>query len=78
MDKFEQYLVEYISNNNGINKSKILLDVDIFENSYIDSLGIFTLLVEIENKFGKEISLEDISTFKSYTIVNIAQLIKRA
>ncbi len=78
MDKVEEFLIEFISQNSGVDISKIDTNVDIFESAYIDSIGIFTLLVEIENEFDKSITLEEISTLEQYTIKNIKELIESA
>ena len=74
MDKYETFLIDYISEHSGLEYSYIDTDVDMFENNYIDSIGIFTLLIEIENKFSKEITLEDISSLEKYNIKNISKL----
>ena len=76
MDKYEKYLIKYISETNFLDTNEIDTEVDIFENGYIDSIGIFTLLIEIENEFGKEILLDKISTLDIYSIKNIAKLIR--
>ena len=78
MDRVEEFLIEFIANNSGLDVGKIDTDVDVFERTYLDSIGIFTLLVEIENEFDKSITLEEISTLEHYTINNIKELIQRA
>jgi acyl carrier protein len=77
MDKLEQYLVDYICEHSLIETDKIDVNIDIFENGYIDSIGIYSLLIQIDDKFDKEISIEEIMTLDFYSIKNIAKLIQQ-
>ena len=70
------FLKERISNNTGVSINEINSDLDIFENNYIDSIGIFTLFVEVEEEFGVEISLENLDNFNISTIKGLAQAIE--
>jgi acyl carrier protein len=76
MDKYIEFLTNYIAEMNDIDKEGIDINSDIFQNSYIDSIGIFSLLVEIEDKFGKTLALDDIASLDKYTLYNIAKLME--
>lgn len=76
MDKYKQYLIKHIAQRNSIDENEIDINLDIFENSYIDSIGIFTLLVEIEDDLGIILDLEDISSLELYSINKIAFLME--
>ena len=51
---------------------------DIIEAGLLDSLGLVSLLFEIELRFGTEIPLESLEIDDLRTIENIAQLFARA
>lgn len=51
MNKYESFLVNYISKKVNIEKEVIKTNVNIFSEGYIDSLGVFTLFLEIEEEF---------------------------
>jgi len=76
VDKYKQYLIKHIAQRNSIDENEIDINLDIFENSYIDSIGIFTLLVEIEDDLGIILDLEDISSLELYSINKIAFLME--
>jgi len=76
MDKHIEFLVNYIAKNNNIDSKEVDIESDIFEKLYLDSIGIFSLLVEIEDTFEKELGLDDIASLDKYTIQNIAKLMK--
>jgi len=76
MDRYRQYLVRNLAEKNDLTENQIDTTIDIFEKGYIDSIGIFSLLVEIEDNLEIELSLEDISSLDVYNINNIASLIE--
>ena len=76
MDIYKQYLVKNLAERNDLDENQIDTIVDIFEKGYIDSIGIFSLLVEIEDDLGIELNLEDISSLNIYNIDNIASIIE--
>ena len=76
MDRYRQYLVRNLAEKNDLTENQIDTTIDIFEKGYIDSIGIFSLLVEIEDNLEIELSLEDIASLDVYNINNIASLIE--
>ena len=70
------FLKEKIADNTGITIDNINTDINIFENNYIDSIGIFTLLVEIEEEYGIEISLNSIEDIDTLTINSLSKIIE--
>lgn len=71
-----KFLQRYISDNNGISINNIDIDADMFENDYIDSIGIFTLFVEIEEQFDIPISLNKLEDIDVLTIRNLSKIIE--
>jgi len=76
MSKYERFLVEYIIEKNGMNIDTININSNMFEQGYIDSLGIFTLFVLIEEEFDIDMSLDDAANFDIKTIKQLAQFIQ--
>ena len=56
---------------------KVKEDEDLFEKGYIDSIGLFRLLLEIEVNFGKELTIEDLVSLKVFSINEIVKLAER-
>jgi len=75
MNKYEIFLVNYISEKNSIDREIIDISSNIFDSAYIDSIGLFTLLVELEEEFGIEIDLDSIKSSDVSTIKSFAQLL---
>lgn len=71
-----KFLQRYISDNNDISINNIDIDADMFENDYIDSIGIFTLFVEIEEQFDIPISLNRLEDIDILTIRNLSKIIE--
>ncbi|SFV68602.1 hypothetical protein MNB_SM-5-255 [hydrothermal vent metagenome] len=76
MSKYEKFLVDYIIEKNGIDINSININNNMFEQGYIDSLGIFTLFVLIEEEFDIDMSLDDVANFNIKTIKQLAQFIQ--
>lgn len=75
MNKYEIFLVNYISEKNSIDTESINISSDIFENAYIDSIGLFTLFVELEEEFDIDISLDSIKSSDVATIKSFAKFL---
>lgn len=72
------FLKEQISDTGDIPIDEINIDINMFENNYIDSIGIFTLFVELEEEFDIEISLDKVDNFDISTIKGLAEAIEYA
>ncbi len=68
----KNFLINYFKEKN----IDISLDEDIFENGYIDSIGFFRLLMELEVNFEKEIPLDLFENIKIYSINEIVKLLE--
>lgn len=77
-DKYVNFLKEKISDSSGIEIEKISSNINIFSNNYVDSIAIFTLFVEIEDRFNIEISVEDLENLDISTIEGLAKAIENA
>lgn len=58
-----------------INKKKLLLNFDYFEEGYVDSLNILKLLFEIENKYKINFTNKELSYSKIKKIDNLVKII---
>ena len=72
---YTNFLKEKISDKTGINIDEVNPDINIFDNNYIDSIGIFTLLLEIEEEYGVEISVENVEHLDTFTINSLSKII---
>lgn len=75
-DIYTTFLQERICEKSAIAADQLDNEADMFENGYIDSIGIFTLFVEIEDRFNTEISLDTLENIEKLTINNLATIIK--
>jgi len=80
MNKYETFLKQYISGKKGLDPDAISSDANMFEKHYIDSLGVFNMLLEVENEFGVRFDERDMTDKKMTTIRGTAEIIaaKRA
>lgn len=60
MIDYRQFLITWISKNKGLDENQVDINVDIFENNYVDSLGIFSLIIDIELELDIVLKPEDI------------------
>ncbi|WP_419766203.1 MAG: acyl carrier protein [Arcobacter sp.] len=51
MDKIKDFILLWVSNKSGIEIKLVKENINIFEEGYVDSLGAFELISELENKF---------------------------
>jgi D-alanine--poly(phosphoribitol) ligase subunit 2 len=51
-------------------------DIDIIESRLIDSLGLVTLIYEIEQEFGVKVPLESLDVEDFRTIANIVRMVR--
>ncbi len=60
-----------------INKKKLFLNFDYFEDGYVDSLNILKFLFEIENKYKINFTNKELSYSKIKKIDNLVKIIKK-
>lgn len=77
MDSYKKYMVNKLAERNHISQNIIDTSVDIFEKGYIDSIGIFLLLAEIEVDLEIDLSFEDISALPIYSIDCISSVMEK-
>jgi len=75
MNKYENFLIEWVGENSGIKKEIIDINANMFENAYVDSLALFGLLVDIEMNFGITLDENDILDDKASTIKGFAEIL---
>ena len=80
MNRYEVFIKQYISGKKGLDTDTISSDANMFEEHYIDSLGVFNMLLEVENEFGIRFNEQDMTNKKMATIRGAAEIIatKRA
>ncbi len=75
MNEYEEFIVDWIVKKKNIELSEINLTADIFEAGYLDSLSVFSLVMDIESKFNVNFNAEDLTSCSTYTIKLFANLI---
>lgn len=77
MDKYIDFLIKWISEKNGFDEKDIKISVNMFENGYIDSLGLFGLLIDLETNFGITFDENDILDSGASTIEGLAKILSK-
>ena len=76
MENYQTFIAQYIAEKRGLELACIDMSADMFEQHYIDSLGVFTLLMELENAFNVRFDEQDMSDKKMHTIQGMARVIE--
>ena len=77
MDEFKEFLISWICNQNGLQEDTIECEKNMFENGYVDSLGLFGLLLDIEEKFNIVLTEDDILDDSASTINGLSSILHR-
>lgn len=80
MNEYQQFIADYIADKRDLDPADLDLAGNLFERQYIDSLGVFNLLMSIENAFAVSFSEADMHSGRMLSIDGIAALVaeKRA
>jgi|GEM_PF-2439880 len=73
---YTNFFKAWVSENCAISLNEVDIDADMFESGYIDSIGIFTLFILIEEEFQIEMSLEELEGIDILTIKNLSKVIE--
>jgi len=74
-DKFKSFLLSYFSERSGLNLNELHEEADIFAEAYIDSLGVFGLVAEVEENFSISLTEEDMLSEKFRSIGGLVELL---
>ncbi len=78
MIDYRQFLITWISKNKGFDAKQIDINANIFENNYVDSIGIFSLIIDIELELNIILKPEDIANSDvSNTIEGLANILSK-
>jgi len=75
MNKYKNFLINWICEKKGLEKESIKSDVNMFENDYIDSLGFFGLLMDLEMEFDITLDENDILDHNASTIEGLVNIL---
>ncbi len=75
MSECSDFIKKWIFKKTGIERKDISLDKHIFENGYVDSIGLFSLVFELEDEFKIQISDDDLMDDRIKSINGICKLI---
>ncbi len=76
MKKVEVFLKEWLSDRSGISTKEIDVENNMFEAGYVDSLGVFGLILELENEFHVEFSEEDMLDMRLSTVEGFIEIVE--
>jgi len=77
MNKYIDFLTKFISEKNGFDEKEINISANMFENGYMDSLGLFGLLIDLETTFGTTLDENDILDSEAVTIEGLANILSK-
>lgn len=79
MEKIQDWIIEFFSIKNDLSKydKSKLLEVNYFEENFIDSFGIIELVMKIESEFKIKIPSDAFQERKFSTIRGLAEIIKQ-
>lgn len=70
-----KWLIDWISSKNGKDINLINKKINIFDADYVDSLGAFELMTEIEEKFNITFDSDDLGNDNMSTLEGITEII---
>jgi len=71
----EAFIAQHIADKRGLPLSDIHHDVDMFESGYVDSLGVFNMMMSLEDEFGVRFAENDLVDPRMSTVSGIAEII---
>ena len=79
----EDFIVAHIAERRGMDPAQIAPDADLFEHGYIDSLGVFNMIMTLEDEFGIRFTEQDlinpaVNTVKGLTALIASKSARRA
>lgn len=73
--QIEDFIVRHIADRRGLESDEIRRDVDLFEHGYIDSLGVFNMMLSLEDEFGVRFIEDDLVDPQINTVCGLAAII---
>ncbi|MCP5429624.1 MAG: acyl carrier protein [Chromatiaceae bacterium] len=71
----EDFIVRHIADKHGITTDEIRRDADLFDNGYVDSLGVFNMMLSLEAEFGIRFIEDDLINPNINTVCGLAAII---
>ena len=75
MTDIEAFIVRHIADRHGIESTGIERDADLFDRGYVDSLGVFNMMMVLEENFGIRFSEYDMVDPRINTVSGLAAII---
>lgn len=70
-----QFIRHYLSRHRGIDVEGIAPDANLFEQGYVDSLGIFRMVIALENEFGIRLETKDLLDLRVASVHGLVELL---
>jgi len=71
----EDFIVHHIAEKRGISADDIQRDADLFDSGYVDSLGVFNMMMSLEDEFGIRFIEDDLINPGISTVCGLAAII---
>lgn len=71
----EAFIVAHIVERRGIDPAVVDVEEDLFEQGHMDSLGVFNMMMTLEDKFGLRFTEQDLVNPSINTVRGLAGLI---
>ncbi len=72
----EEFIARHIADKRGLPLNDIQHDADLFESGYVDSLGVFNMVMSLEDEFGIRFAENDLVDPRMSTVSGIAEIIQ--
>lgn len=73
--RIEDFIVRHIADRRGLDTADIALDADLFEQGYIDSLGVFTMIMALEDEFSVRFGEDELVSPSINTVQGLVAVI---
>jgi acyl carrier protein len=74
MEKYIEFIKEWIVENRNISMSEIDIKANLFEKEYLDSLSVFGMIMDLEDSFDLKFEPEELMAKNAATIQGLAEI----
>ena len=69
------FIVRQIADRHGMQMVEVARDANMFEQGYMDSLGVFTMLMQIEDEFAVRLGEDDLVDPRIGSVTGLAAVV---
>jgi acyl carrier protein len=78
-DEFQKWMLHFIARNHDISSidESYLLECNLFEEGFIDSMGIMNMVMELEEEFNFSFTADDFQDRRFSSILGLKEIISK-